>query len=124
MRKYDYILYYYIIIKYVSARRDGEVRVILSFYHQRPPDGADEREKSTCKESTIVADSGGGIMYGGEAEHDGCVHASATMSVACSCTTVACLEKGAKEESLETVEPGFIGDKKEVSCLFNHQLCT
>ena len=91
---------------------------------QRPPDGADEREGSTCKKSTIVADSSGGIMYGGEAEHDGCVRSSATMSVAYSCTTVAFQEKRAKEESLESVEPGFIGDKKEVSCLFNHQLCT
>ena len=88
---------------------------------QRPPDGEDEKEKSTCKESTIVADSSSDIMYGGEAEHDGCVRASTTTSVAYSCTTVAFR---AKEESLESVEPGFIGDKKEVSCLFNHQLCT
>ena len=63
-------------------------------------------------------------MYGGEAEQDGCVRSSAIMSVACSCTIVALREKGAKEESPESVEPGFIGDKKEVSCLFNHQLCT
>ena len=83
----------------------------------------EEREGSTCKESTIVADRGGG-MYGGEAEHDGCVRASATTSVAYSCTTVAFRETRAKEESLESVKPGFIaGDKKEVSCFFN-PLCT
>ena len=85
---------------------------------------AEEREGSTCKESTIVADRAGGIMYGGEAEHDGCVRASATTSVAYSCTTVAFRETRAKEESLESVKPGFIaGDKKEVSCFFN-PLCT
>ena len=43
---------------------------------QRPPDRPDEREGSTCKESTIVADSSCGVMYGGEAEHDGCMCAS------------------------------------------------
>ena len=90
---------------------------------QRPPNREDEKEGSTSKEPTIVADRGGGIMYGGEAEHDGCVRASTT-SVAFSCTTVAFQKKQAKEESLESVEPGFIGDRKEVSCLFNHQFCT
>ena len=53
-------------------------------------------------------------MYGDEAEHDGCVRASTTTSVAYSCTTVAFREKGAKEKSLESVKPGFIGDGKEV----------
>ena len=62
-------------------------------------------------------------MYGGEAEHDRRVRASTTTSVAYSCTTVAFREKRAKEESLESVDPGFIGDKKEVSRFFN-PLCT
>ena len=74
-------------------------------------DRADERVGLTCKESTIVADRAGGIMYGDEAEQ---VRSSATMSVACSCTTVA---------FVESVKPGFIGDKKEVGCFFN-PLCT
>ena len=67
-----------------------------------------------------MADSSGGIMYGGEAEHDGCVRASTTTSVVYSCTTVAFREKRAEEESLESVMPGLIGERKEVSCLFNH----
>ena len=48
----------------------------------------------------------------------------ATTSMAYSCTTVALQEKRAKEESLKSVEPGVIGDREEVSCSFNHQLCT
>ena len=58
-----------------------------------------------------MADSSCGVMYGGEAEHDECVRASTTTSVAYSCTTVAFREKRAKEESLESVMPGLIGDR-------------
>ena len=99
-----------------EAEHDGRVRASTTMSVAYSCTTVAFREKG--------ADRRSGIMYGGEAEHDGCVRSSATMSVACSCTTVAIPEKRAKEESLESAKPGFIGDRKEVSCSFNHQLCT